>query len=234
MTNGDIGHSRIHGPELAARRKAEAEAADSLLGASTRILGIHDGELEPTLENRRKVTEAIRQWKADVVIAHRPNDYHPDHRYVGVLVQDSAYMVTVPFFCPDTPYLADNPVFLYSEDGFQRPTPFRPDVVVAIDDVIEKKVEALMKMESQFVEGGANGPIPKDAAEREAFFKRAAAGFHRRSEHTANRFRDKLIELYGEDRGKNIRYAEAFEICEYGRRPSADELRRLFPFVKKP
>ena len=161
MTNGDIGHSRIHGPELAARRKAEAEAADSLLGASTRILGIHDGELEPTLENRRKVTEAIRQWKADVVIAHRPNDYHPDHRYVGVLVQDSAYMVTVPFFCPDTPYLADNPVFLYSEDGFQRPTPFRPDVVVAINDVIEKKVEALMKMESQFVEGAPTARSPR-------------------------------------------------------------------------
>ena len=169
---------------------------------------------------------------ADVVIAHRPNDYHPDHRYVGVLVQDSAYMVTVPFFCPDTPYLRSNPVFLYSEDGFERPTPFRADIAVAIDEVIEKKVAALMLMESQFVERGANGPMPRDAADRESRRKQAAAGFHRRAENTANRFRGKLMELYGPERGKQVRYAEAFEICEYGRRPTADELRRLFPFVK--
>ncbi len=136
VTNGDIGHYAMAGPELAARRLAETQAADKQLGASTRVLDIHDGELEPTLANRRTITRVIRQWKADIVIAHRPNDYHPDHRYVGVLVQDSAYMVTVPKFCPETPHLRSNPVFLYSEDGFARPNPFRPDVVVAIDDVI--------------------------------------------------------------------------------------------------
>ncbi len=232
-TNGDIGHSRIRGSELAARRKAEALAADKHLGAATKILDIHDGELEPTLEYRREITRAIRQWRADVVIAHRPNDYHPDHRYTGVLVQDSAYMVTVPFFCPDTPYLRGNPVFLYSEDGFERPNPFRADIVVAIDEVIDRKVEALMMMESQFVEGGANGPYPKDDAERKVRAERGARGFRARSENTANRFRAKLIELYGEEQGKNVRYAEAFEICEYGRRPSAEEIRRLFPFFPK-
>ncbi|MCR4415398.1 MAG: PIG-L family deacetylase [Thermoguttaceae bacterium] len=232
-TNGDIGHSRIYGAELAARRKAEALAADKHLGVATKILDIHDGELEPTLEYRRQITRAIRQWAADVVIAHRPNDYHPDHRYTGVLVQDSAYMVTVPFFCPETPYLRGNPVFLYSEDGFERPNPFRPDIVVAIDEVIDRKVEALVMMESQFVEGGANGPYPKDDAERKVRAERAARGFRARSENTANRFRAKLIELYGEEQGKEIRYAEAFEICEYGRRPNAEEIRRLFPFFPK-
>ncbi len=230
VTNGDIGHSRVYGPELAARRKSEVEAADKHLGASTRVLDIHDGELEPTLENRRTITRAIRQWRADIVIAHRPNDYHPDHRYTGVLVQDSAYMVTVPFFCPDTPALPRNPVFLYSEDGFERPNPFRADIVVAIDSVIDRKVEALLMMESQFIEGGATGTVPKDAAERKERAQQAAAGFRARAENTANRFRAKLIQLYGEQEGKKVRYAEAFEICEYGRRPSGDEIRRLFPF----
>lgn len=233
VTNGDIGHSRIFGPELAARRKAEVEAADKHLGASTRVLDIHDGELEPTLENRRAITRAIRQWRADIVIAHRPNDYHPDHRYTGVLVQDSAYMVAVPFFCPDTPALARNPVFLYSEDGFERPNPFRADIVVAIDSVIDRKVEALLMMESQFIEGGATGTVPKDAAERKERAQRAAAGFRARAESTANRFRTKLIQFYGEEEGKKVRYAEAFEVCEYGRRPSADEIRQLFPFFPK-
>jgi LmbE family N-acetylglucosaminyl deacetylase len=230
VTNGDIGHSRTRGPALAARRKAEVEAADKLLGAATRVLDIHDGELEPTLENRRTITRAIRQWHADIVISHRPNDYHPDHRYTGVLVQDSAYMVTVPFFCPDTPHLTANPLFLYSEDGFERPNPFRADIVVAIDGTIEKKVEGLVNMESQFVEGGATGQMPQDDADRKARRDRVAAGFRARSEGAANRFRAKLVELYGEETGKKVRYAEAFEVCEYGRRPRAEEMRKLFPF----
>src|SRR5687768_18217258 len=63
---------------------------------------------------------SIREWKADLVMAHRPNDYHPDHRYTGILVQDAAYMVTVPSFCPDVPALEHNPVFMYFTDNFQK------------------------------------------------------------------------------------------------------------------
>lgn len=233
VTNGDIGHSQVFGPELAKRRKAEAAAASKILGTTSRVLDIHDGELEPTLENRRQITRVIREWGADIVIGHRPNDYHPDHRYVGVLMQDSAYMVTVPFFCPETPYLTGNPVFLYSQDGFERPNPFRPDLVVAIDEVIEKKVEALVGMESQFVEGGATGSVPKTDAERASRRIQVAEGFRSRSAAVANRYREKLVGLYGEQRGKQVRYAEAFEICEYGRRPNKEQLRRLFPFFPK-
>ena len=234
VTNGDIGHWAMAGGALAKRRNAEVQAAAKILGTATQVLDIHDGELMPTLENRRTITRLIRGWKADIVLTHRPNDYHPDHRYTGVLVQDSAFMVAVPFFCPDAPPLTRNPVFLYTEDGFQKPDPFRPDVVVAIDGVIDKKADALVLMESQFIEGGALGNAdraPKNAEEREARRKRVRDGFRRRAARTADRFRDKLIELYGEEQGKQVRYAEAFEICEYGRRPSAKELRQLFPFL---
>src|SRR5437879_10971709 len=113
VTNGDIGHWRDAGGPLARRRKAEVEAAAKRLGIHTEVLDIHDGELLPTLENRRTITRLIREWRADIIMSHRPNDYHPDHRYTGVLVQDSAYMVAVPFFCPDAPPLKNNPVFLF-------------------------------------------------------------------------------------------------------------------------
>ncbi len=233
VTNGDIGHWAMAGGALAKRRTAEAQEAAKILGTTTEVLDIHDGELMPTLENRRTFTRLIRGWNADIVIGHRPNDYHPDHRYTGVLMQDCAYMVAVPFFCPDAPPVKRNPVFLYSYDRFQRPDPFVPDVVVAIDDVIEQKVDALVKMESQFIEGGALGSAdraPKNDAEREARREQVREAFKRRAQSTADECRDKLIELYGEEAGKNVRYAEAFMICEYGRRPSKDELRRLFPF----
>src|SRR5438093_8457141 len=137
VTNGDIGHWREAGGPLAKRRLAEVEAAAKTLGIVVQVLDIHDGELLPTVENRRTLTRLIREWNANIVISHRPNDYHPDHRYTGVLVQDAAYMVTVPFFCPDVPFLTNNPVFLYYPDRFQKPNPFEPDVVVDISPVME-------------------------------------------------------------------------------------------------
>ncbi len=234
-TNGDIGHWRDAGGPLAKRRTAEVNAAAKILGITTEVLDIHDGELEPTLENRRTVTRLIREWKADIVMSHRPNDYHPDHRYTGVLVQDAAYMVAVPYFCPDSPPLESNPVFLFYPDSFQRPTPFQPDIAVAIDSVIEKKLDALDTLESQFYEGGALGAaslIPAEPAKVRDRRRQVRAGFANRNKSVADRYRATLNEWYGNGAEK-FQYAEAFEICEYGRRPNKEELARLFPFFEK-
>ncbi|MBU6400748.1 MAG: PIG-L family deacetylase [Verrucomicrobia bacterium] len=233
VTNGDIGHWREAGGPLARRRKAEVQRADSMLGIVTEVLDIHDGELLPTIENRRTITRLIREWQADIVMSPRPNDYHPDHRYTGVLVQDAAYMVTVPFFCPDVPALKHNPVFMYYPDGFQKPNPFQPDVAVSIDSVIDKKLDALDVIESQFLEGGANGSadlIPSDPEKLQARRRQVREGFDNRCRGIAQRFRGKLREFYGAEQADKIQHAEAFEICEYGRRPDQAELRRLFPF----
>jgi len=234
VTNGDIGHAGIAGGQLALRRRAEAKAAAKILGTENEVLDIHDGELMVTLENRRTISRLIREWQADVVISHRPNDYHPDHRYTGVLVMDAAYMVQVPFFGPDVPPLRRNPVFLFSEDRFQKPNPFSGDIVVAIDDVIEKKLAVVAAMESQFYEGGCcdvpPGGIPRDGAAREARQKEVRDLFSRRFEATAERFRSRLAARYGDQRATGIKFAEAFEVCEYGRQPDEKEIRRLFPF----
>ncbi|QDU27969.1 Mycothiol S-conjugate amidase [Anatilimnocola aggregata] len=235
VTNGDIGHWQMAGGPLAQRRAAEAKACGAKLGTTSQVLDIHDGELLPTLEHRQTLTRLIREWKADIVIAHRPWDYHPDHRYVGVLVQDAAFMVTVPFFCPDVPPLKTNPVFLYSSDLFQKPYAFRPDVVVALDEVFTQKLDAIHELTSQVYEGGASGseefvrkvPLARDEAGRKAWLREK---WEDRQGREADRNRDLLIKLYGEERGKKVRFAESFELCEYGRRPTADELKKLFPF----
>ncbi len=235
VTNGDIGHWAMAGGPLAKRRTEESRLVAERLGVTSQVLDIHDGELEATLENRRTITRLIRDWNADVVISHRPWDYHPDHRAVGELVQDSAYMVAVPFFCPDTPPLESNPVFLYSSDSFMRPYPFKADIVVAIDEVFELKVDALMALESQTFEGGALGsqakmdaapPASQPALRRTWLHER----WEKRSRAEAEKFRDALARWYGPEKSKQVRYAEAFEICEYGRQPTDAEVRELFPF----
>lgn len=232
VTNGDIGHWRDAGAPLARRRTAEVEAAAKILGVTAHVLDIHDGELLPTLENRRLITRLIREWKADIVIGPRPNDYHPDHRYTGVLVQDAAFMVTVPFFCPDTPHLVKNPVFLYFPDSFQKPNPFTADIVVAIDEVIERKLDALGQLVSQFQEGGAGGGpnlMPSDPAKQADRTAQVREYFRNRQQRLTKRFQSQLADWYGAGADK-IQYLEAFEICEYGRRPDKTELKALFPF----
>jgi LmbE family N-acetylglucosaminyl deacetylase len=231
VTNGDAGHQTMHGPELAQRRAAEAKESARRLGIEYDVLNNHDGQLLPTLEVREQIIREIRQWNADVVLAPRPNDYHPDHRYTGVLVQDAAYMVIVPNVTPDTPALRKNPVFLYYEDGFQRPNPFRPDIAVSIDEVIDKKIDALDSHTSQFYEwlpwvDGKLAEVPKDPAERKAWLKRT------RTHEISPAVRAALVKEYGADKGNATKYYEAFEICEYGAQPSETRSGQLFPMIQ--
>ena len=232
VTNGDIGHHEMAGAILARRRTAEVQAAAKVLGVETEVLDIHDGELLPTLENRRTITRKIREWKADVVIGPRPNDYHPDHRYTGILLQDAAFMVIVPSFCPDVPALRKNPVFLYTEDSFRKPNPFVADVVVSTDPAFDAKVDAIDAIESQFYEwnpwlAGHADEVPKDKAGRKTYTR---GWLVRKDGATADRFRIKLIETLGPEAGNAVKTAEAFEVCEYGSQPSKEDLKRIFPW----
>ena len=228
LTNGDAGHQTIGGAALAKRRFLETQESARRLGiAEYQVLDNHDGELMPTLEVRRQVIRAIREWKADIVLAPRPNDYHPDHRYTGVLVQDAAYMVVVPNVVSDTAALENNPIFLYYEDSFQKPAPFRPDVVVSIDSVWDQKVHALDARVSQFYEwlpwvDHQLESVPKDPKAREAWL--AQAWRHNLTEAERKTLQEELG-----DAGANVKHAEAFELCEYGRRPTIAELRAMFP-----
>lgn len=234
VTNGDIGHHEISGGILARRRTSEVQACADIYGIEAEVLDNHDGELMPSLENRKQIARLIREWQADIVLVHRPNDYHPDHRYTSILVQDAAFMVTVPNFTPDTPRIEHNPVFLYYSDGFQKPYPFDPILVVGIDEVAHLKWECAAALRSQFSEwnawhGGYLDRVPKDEPGRLEFI---AQMFQRRSAAVANQYRNELVELYGEDRGRAIQYAEAFELCEYGSQPSLEQLKQLFPFFE--
>ena len=232
VTNGDAGHQSEGGGMLAKRRRAEAMESGRRLGITYEVLDNHDGELLPTLQVRQQIIRRIRQWNADIVLAPRPNDYHPDHRYTGVLIQDAAYMVVVPNVCPDTPPLHNNPVFLYFEDGFQRPNPFRPDISIAIDDVFDKKIAALDAHVSQVYEwlpwvDHTLDQVPKDPAERRKWLA------SRREPAIRPAVRKALEKWYGAEKAANVKVAESFELCEYGRQPTDDELRRLFPMLGK-
>lgn len=231
MTNGDIGHFSQAGGPLAARRTAEVTECHRILGIETEVVDIHDGELVPSLENRKTMARLIREWDADVVMGHRPYDYHPDHRYVGVLMNDTAVTVAAPFFVPDTPATRGNPVYMYYSDNFKDPIVFDPTIVVSIDDVAEKKWKCISAMPSQFADkdswqGRYLPGVPQDDAGRAAFILDT---MKKRNEAVANQYRERLVALYGAARGKQVKYAEAFQLNQYGRQATVDELKAMFP-----
>ena len=232
LTNGDAGHHKQGGGALAKRRRAEAKEAGRRFGIDEyTVLDNHDGELMPELHIRQQVIREIRNWNADVVIGLRPNDYHPDHRYAGVLVQDAAYMVVVPNVVSDTPPLKKNPVFLYMNDRFKKPNPFSHDIVVGIDEVIDTKIHALDAHESQVYEwlpwvAGDLDEVPEEESKREAWLKERWSG---RSLSEAQK--EGLAKWYGAEEAKSFKHAESFEIAEYGYQPTDEEIRTLFPML---
>jgi len=234
LTNGDAGHHEIGGVELARRRYAETQAVARLQGlVEYQVLDNHDGELEPTLANRRTVIRTIRDFQPDLILGPRPNDYHPDHRYTAQLIQDAAYMVTVPNVTALTDHLSTNPVIAYVADRFKRPYPFTPDVAVSIDSVIERKLDALHCHTSQVYEwlpynAGHLQEVPGDEAARRRWL---AERYLPRFAGLAERHREVMSRWYGIEGASHVRYAEAFEISEYGAQPNEAELRRLFPFL---
>jgi LmbE family N-acetylglucosaminyl deacetylase len=235
LTNGDAGHQSMGGGVLGKRRRAEAQNAGKILGVSYDVLDNHDGELIPTLKVRHEVIRKIREWDADIVLGLRPNDYHPDHRNAGIVVQDAAYLVIVPNVTSDTPALKKNPVFLYMKDNFQKPYPFSKDIAVIINDVVDQKIKTLAAHESQmfewlpWVRGDQEKDIPIGETERLAWLKNNYAPKLSLTEDE----RSSVKKWYPNFKSTAVKHIEFFEICEYGKQPTDEQIKELFPMLGK-
>lgn len=233
LTDGRAGHHAMAGPDLARRRRAEAQAAAAVIGATYEVLDHPDGELDDRLEYRREVIRLIRSFRPDLILTHRSTDYHPDHRFTGLLVQDASYLLTVPAICPEVPHLAAPPVIMHFSDAFTRPCRFEPHVVVDIGDVFDRLVGMLHRHESQFYEwlpynAGYPEQVPTGDGARRAWL---AGRMRERLEPLADRYRDLIVQTYGTEHGGGVRLIEAFEVSEYGAPLDPDARARLFPFL---
>ncbi|MBQ9084625.1 MAG: PIG-L family deacetylase [Clostridia bacterium] len=246
MCNGCGGHHIMTPEDTTKRRAKESQAVAEYLGITYDVWDIDDCTLMPDLETRERLIRYIRAFSPDLIIAQRPNDYHADHRASGQLVQDASYILTVPHTCPDAPAMRRMPVIVYNEDKFKNPE-FVPTYAIAMDGVIDVKLHIAHLNTSQVYEWlpyTYEQTVPEGEAERLEWLKgmeitdgttdeeilAANQGYAVRFAKTAARFRERLIELYGEERGSKIRYAEAFELCEYGSQPTSEIEETLFRF----
>jgi LmbE family N-acetylglucosaminyl deacetylase len=233
QTNWQAGHQTMYGQGLANRRRAEADAAGAVIGATYEVFDHPDGELDDRLEFRHQVIRLIRAFRPDLIVTHRSTDYHPDHRFTGLLVQDASYLITVPAVCPEIPHLPFCPVILYFSDAFSKPCRFQPHVVVDIDDEFDRVVAMLHCHQSQFYEwlpynAGYLDQVPPEDTARVPWL---AERLRSRIGPLADRYRDLIIQTYGTERGERVRLIEAFEVSEYGAPLNAEARTRLFPFL---
>lgn len=234
LTNGAAGHHRKPPAEMARIRREEAAAAGRVIGAPYQVWDIPDGELMPTLEVRRRVIRQIRAFAPDLVLTHRPYDYHPDHRAAGQLVQDATYLVTVPNVLPDVPALKRDPVVAYMPDLFTRPCPMIADVVLDVTDRVGTILAMLACQRSQVFEWlpyeeGILDSVPEDEGEKSLWLRR---WYRRHMLPRTDHFREDLVAAYGEDRGRRIEFVEVFELSDYAAAADAATRRRLFPGAK--
>lgn len=226
MTNGDCGHQTESGVALAHRRREESQAVADFLGIEYIVFENHDAELQPTIENRNELIKLVREKKPNIIVTHRSNDYHTDHRNTSILVQDMAYLLAVPNVCPLIPRLTYTPIILFHQDIYSKPYPFEPEILVDISDVFEKKIQSLSLHESQvyewlpFIENYLD-EVPLDKNNRLNWLKT-------KWDNPGNvlRFLDKMNSL-GQ---RNCKYLEAFEISEYGGRLTQENFKSLIPF----
>jgi N-acetylglucosamine malate deacetylase 1 len=230
LTNGAAGHHARPPEELAEIRRREAEAAAGVIGAAYDVWEYPDGQLQATLELRHQIIREIRTYGPDLVLAHRTNDYHPDHRAAGQAVQDASFLVRVPLVVPEVPALRYDPVVAFMADLFTKPNPLAADVVIDITDRIDTIVAMLACHRSQVFEwlpwlGGVLDQVPLDEGARLAWLRQ---WYTDQVRPRADRYRKELIAAYGEHRGSQIKCAEVYEISEYGAPLDARARGRLF------
>lgn len=188
MTNGNIGNNNMSISKTLYIRNLEAEKAAKFLHYEVKNLNINDGTVLPKLEYRELIINEIRSFRPDIIMTHRSNDYHPDHRYTSILVQDSLVLICSGNYCPKYYPLNYTPITLFFWDRFNKPYPFNADIIYDITEDFEDKVEALSIHKSQYSSVNECRNVLVDIN---------------------NQMKKNII--------SNFKYIEAFEICEYAK-----------------
>jgi LmbE family N-acetylglucosaminyl deacetylase len=232
VTNGNAGHHTMPREELAKVRKQEAANSGRVIEAEYIVWDHDDGSLTPSLAIREQIIREIRTYQPDLVLTHRPCDYHPDHRAVGQAVQDASYLITVPHIVPEVPALRRDPVVACMVDLFTRPNPLRPDVLLDISPYLDTIEDMFACHRSQVYEWlpynqCLENEVPAEESERRQWLSGWVRNLIRpRADH----FREHLVKRYGNG-GKSIKWLEAYEISEYAGSFEDGDRQRLFPFA---
>ncbi len=141
LTRGELG-TRGSG-EIRAK---ETQAANRFLKVAAREnLGIPDGDIENTLENRLRVIRVLRKYRPRLLLVPYWEERHYDHVRASLLVSEAAFQSGLPKI--DTGQESFRPYRILFYAGR---ISFRPSFVVDITETFEAKMQAIRSYRSQF------------------------------------------------------------------------------------
>ncbi len=229
MTDGWTGHFSMKPARLAPRRRREARNAAAVLGVRSKVLPFHSTELCPDIPTRKRFLAEVRRFAPDLLLIHKLEDYHPDHRASVQLAYDISYLVGVPW-ASETKPMKQPPVIMHS--ARECTTTGAPERIIGlpIDRVWDKKLRAMHEHTSQFYEWLAweRGDIENVPKTRSGRLKYLEAWRGPHYEAVARWCRSKVKSR----KYKPFRYAEAAYAAKAGLPLTPERIERLFPFEK--
>ncbi len=151
VTKGEMGtRGTVEG------RAQEAEEAAKILKLDVREnLGLPDGHVFVTDDERTKLVRVLRRLKPKILLTHQIDDPHPDHHHITQLVRESARLASMQKYDVDfgqkkikVPIVAHN---IFSQRVV-------PSFIVDISDFIEAKTDSIRAHASQFYDPNSNEP----------------------------------------------------------------------------
>jgi N-acetylglucosamine malate deacetylase 1 len=158
LTQGELGTRGT--PET---RKEEAEKSAIILGLDIREnLEMADGFFRDDETNQRKIITVLRKYRPEIILCNAPDDRHPDHGRSAQLVTDAAFLSGL-MKIETTDEKGKNQeawrpkyVFNYIQDLY-----FKPDFVIDVSNVFDKKIEAIEAFTTQFYNPNSNDKAPQ-------------------------------------------------------------------------
>jgi bacillithiol biosynthesis deacetylase BshB1 len=154
LTQGELGTRGT-----AETRRTEATEAAEVLGVTVREnLEMADGFFSNDEAHQRKIIQAIRKYRPEIVLANAPEDRHPDHGRSAKLINDAAFLSglrKIETTEDEALQAVWRPayVFHYIQDRF-----LQPSFVVDISDFHDKKIESILCYKTQFHNPNLNEP----------------------------------------------------------------------------
>lgn len=158
LTRGELGTRGT-----AELRKEEAKNSAVVLGVDIREnLEMEDGFFKNDEANQRKIITVLRKYRSDIILCNAPDDRHPDHGRSAQLVNDAAFLSglmkieTVDENNKKQEAWRPKYVFNYIQDLY-----FKPDFVIDISNVFDKKIESIEAFTTQFYNPNTNDKEPQ-------------------------------------------------------------------------